>query len=194
MYSTFLILLIISVTLIYLFARVSIRSTKSSYLRINPPLIISFLIMGLFIGFREYVGRDFDTYLELYSTVSLDDFGFNERFKIEYNYLLLVSLCRWLDFDSSSFFILSSILIVALFYNLYRTKSELLPIGILVFFFCYPYGFAINGIRQCIAIFALLNGAIYLDPDYRCDRRFLRFCIWILFGTLFHSFTILFLP
>ena len=194
MYSTFLLIFLVSFVLVYILARVSIRSTNSNRLLITFPLIISFLIMGLFVGMREYVGRDFDTYLELYRTVSLDDFGLHERFKIEYNYLLLVSLCRWFDFEASSFFILSSVIIVALFYNLYKYNPSLLPVGIVIFFFGFPYGFAINGIRQCIAIFAFLNAVVYLDFDCRCKNRFIKFFSWLLVGGLFHSFTILFLP
>ena len=194
MYSTFLVIFLISVTFVYILARFSVGKSNANRLHVSLPLILSFLIMGLFIGMREYVGRDFNTYLELYSTVSLDDFGLHERFKIEYNYLLLVSFCRWLDFEASSFFILSSLIIVGFFYNLYKFNPNLFPIGIVIFFFCFPYGFAINGIRQCIAIFAFLNASVYLDYDYRCKNRFIKYFLWLLMGGLFHSFTILFLP
>lgn len=191
MYSTFLILFYGCIIISFILLKISTSRSNSERNFLRLPFILSIIIITLFVGLREYVGRDFQTYLELYDSLSLDDFGLGNRFKIEYSYFLLVQLCRILDLGVEGFFVLSAFITILLLYNLFRNQKDLLPYAILLFFFSYPYAFVINGVRQAISIFAFLNGAKYLDADNKSKHRFFKFILWLLIGSSFHSFSLI---
>ncbi|MCO7156781.1 EpsG family protein [Bacteroides eggerthii] len=165
--------------------------------RLNPKMSEVLIILALitfvfFIGTRFNVGRDFASYWKDYYAFSNKDYGLGTRFQLEYANYGILYICHAFDWSPQSYFVITSILTGGLFYSLYRNCVELLPYAIFIFFFCGPYTFAINGIRQTLAIICLYHALL----SYKSDGTYSigHFIIWILIGILFHTSTIAFLP
>ena len=156
--------------------------------------ILSFLFILSFIGLRYNVGRDFIGYWGDYKSVDSSDFGEAFSFyKYEYGYYALIEVGRFFNIGPQSVFILSSLLSLILYYNLFRKRSELLPASLFVFFLATPYLFMINGVRQTVAVFAFMNALDSLT-DGSHTKRTIGFILWLAIGFLFHNSIIFFLP
>jgi len=157
-------------------------------------LLLSFAVLFTFIGFRYNVGRDFIGYWGDYKHIDSSDFGEVYSFyKYEYGYLSLLKTARFFDMGPQGTFILSTLLVLILYFNLFRKRWDLLPVSIFIFMIGISYGFAINGLRQVIAILAFMNAINSLN-EKNILKRNLFFLLWMSLGTLFHNSVVFFLP
>lgn len=182
-------LLLLTVSISYLFALEGVqkRKLRDKKLTLNNAVMLSFLIIFLFMGFRYNVGRDFIQYTYHFFYVDTSLFGTGRRYQSEYGYLMMLELSKMMDIGPQALFVVTSFFTVALLYNLYRTSPKYLPLGIVCFFFCGPYVFFINGIRQGLAILSFLNAVPYLWKRLPWEKSVFFYCLWIFVGTMFHS-------
>lgn len=129
----------------------------------NKYVISSGFLMFIFIGFRVNVGIDYLNYLNSYKYISIHDFGVGTQYQIEYGFWTIISILRYLGLDGHAQFPIFTLLTLIPFFNLYKNHPKLLPLGIFIFYLCLPYDFIINGIRQGVSIFAVLNAINHLD-------------------------------
>lgn len=156
-----------------------------SYSRIS---LGAFLIMLIFIGLRNGVGRDYPAYYSDFFYTDLYDFGSSiSKYKYEYGFYAIVYISRFLRLGPQMIFIISAIITLFLFFRLFRKYYEYLPCAILIFFIALPYGFIINGLRQGIAIFLFLNAIEYLEKDENIVKDIICYIFWILLASLFHT-------
>lgn len=153
----------------------------------NIPILLALIFIVLFMGLRYNLGRDFLGHWKDYNYLDYHDFGYMQRYNMEYGYMYVVKFAKILPFGAQGIFLLTSLITVYLLFHLYKFFPKLLPLGLVSFFLCGPYEFEINGIRQGIAILAFLNACLYLKGSIPIKKSFLIYVAWILFGTLFHT-------
>lgn len=195
MFALYLILFLFAVTTSMSFASVgALEIKKRRFANAHLAIIVSFLVVFTFMGFRYNVGRDFINYMGDYKYIDSSDFGAAfSYYKYEYGYLVLLQCARFLGTGPQGIFVFSSLILLLLYFNLFKRRWNLLPASIFVFFISTPYVFSINGLRQAIAVFAFLN-AINSMVDGSHLKRTLCFLVWMIFGVLFHTSLIFFLP
>lgn len=175
-----------------LFAAIGVQQNrKKGYksIKINAGYIVSFLLVAIFLASREYLGRDWDNYYGIFSSVNQQEFEFGES--RELGFLLVVRLLNALGLEFHSFISVTAILTTILFYCAFRKEYTLLPIAIIFFFIGQEYSMIINTIRQGIAVFCFLNALSYIDDGKHSLRNFLFF---VLLGALFHYSILIFIP
>lgn len=158
-------------------------------MKINAGYILSFLLVAIFLASRTYLGRDWDNYYRIFSSVYQQEFEFGES--RELGFLLLVRLLNSLGLEFHSFISITAILTTVLFYMAFRKQYALLPIAIFFFFVGQEYSMVINTIRQGIAVFCFLNALNYIEDE---KRPFLKYMVFILIGALFHYSILVFIP
>lgn len=160
----------------------------------NKYYFLSFLILFLFIGTREGVGRDFYGYIDKYEMKSqLFKFGESD----ELGYIWLTNALHFFNLDYHSFFLATSFITILLLFNSFKNAYQLLPIGILVFCIGGTYIFIINGVRQGIALMAFYNALRFIDWDVGYKDKlnnFFWFAFYITLGALFHYSILIFTP
>ena len=186
-----LLLHVFVVLLAIILAQFGTRSKDAKAFRwFNIAYLSSFLIILVFLGCRVFLGRDWLTYEDIYSSNFQQEFMMGESREI--GFLLLIQLLRFFDLDFQSFIFVTSFLMLLLFYSSYRKFYFLLPFGIFVFFTDWGYTVTINTIRQGIALMAFLNASLYIDSkEKHAGAKFLAF---IFIGFLFHYSILAFLP
>ena len=183
-------LLVIAAAVFFSYAGVRRNQRESSSFKLNFGYLTSFLILLCFLGFRVFLGRDWDNYERIFTSTFQQEFIFGESREI--GFLLMVSSLRSIGADFQSFIFTSSFLILFLFYISYRKFYYLLPFGIFVFFMDLGYPSAINIIRQSVALMAFLNASLYIDSKEK--YAFLKFLLFFFFGLLFHYSIIIMFP
>lgn len=161
----------------------------------NRYYILSFTVLTLFIGTREGIGYDFYSYKEAFENGG-QIFEFGESSEI--GYIWLTDFLHFLDFDYHSFFLLTSLITIFLFFKSFKNDYQLLPIGIFIFFVGGMYDFVINGIRQGIAVMAFYNALRYVALDTgnfnSKSKNFFWYCFYFAIGGLFHYSIFVFFP
>ena len=182
----FFIVVFLSCILSYL----GVRTKKGT-----PIVLLLFCIIAIAIGTRVNIGGDYRNYCQIIPFLNDSDFGFGNRFSIEYGFALICKIGKFLGNDVFWFFFLSALITVYLFFNLYREQKILLPVGIFIFFLSLPFGFVINGVRQGVAIFAFLNAITSASKQESISfKGFIVYLFWIILGASFHSATLVFIP
>ena len=163
---------------------------KRTTMSLNLWYIISFVLVALFLASRAYLGRDWDNYYRIYSSVVQQDFAMGES--RELGFLLLVRLLNSLGMEFHTFIEVTSIITVLLFFRAFKKEYALLPLAIFFFFVGQEYSAVINTIRQGIAVFCFLNALMYVDDEGK--HSFLKYCCFIGLGALFHYSILVFFP
>lgn len=158
-------------------------------IRINAGYLFSFLLITILLASRTYLGRDWDNYYSIYSSIHQQDFSFGES--RELGFLLLVRTLNSLGLNFHSFISTTAIITCILFYSAFRKQYYLLPIAIYFFVIGQEYAMVINTIRQGIAVLCFLNALAYIDDK---KNPFLKFIIFVLIGALFHYSILVFIP
>ena len=187
-----------SIVIYYSYLGVQINSKKtlsSNEFIWNKYYYISFIILALFIGTRYGVGRDFYSYMGAFSGIRSQFFSFGET--TEFGQAILINLILGLKLGYRSFFMISSFIIVFLFFRSFKNNFKLIPVAIFFFFFGGLFDIAISGIRQTIAMLALYNALLYVDWNGNKKfvlKNFLYYCFFIAIGASFHYSILLFTP
>ncbi len=174
------------------FAQLGVRTgrTGNARIRVNYGIIISFVILLVFLGLRESLGKDLVNYEKIYSSPLQQEFSFGESREI--GFLFLIKVLNFLDFDFQSFVFVTSFIMLLLLYTSYRKFFYILPFGLLVYFVDWGYPVTINTVRQGIALMAFLNASLYINSNERF--AFLKFLSFVIIGCLFHYSILAFIP
>lgn len=148
-------------------------------------LIFSFFIIGIFAILRYNYGSDYISYNRWFEHIKS---GGESPYKNEIGFTILNQI-------SPSFQILIAITSIFFLIIIYKLLSNNLSpffagLGFIVFII-NPYLFLMNlsAIRQCIALCIFV-----VSLKFAYERKFLIYCAFIMFATLFHSTVILLLP
>ncbi len=158
----------------------------------NSLMFLALVIFIMFLGSRYDIGRDFVNYWRDYYSFSSRDYGLGTRFQLEYaNYAILYIGHTW-GLGPQSYFVITSILTGCLFFSLFKNRLYLMPYAVFIFFLCGPYPFAINAIRQTLAVLCLYKAV----SAYKGKNNYslTTFFVWLFIGVLFHTSTIAFIP
>lgn len=170
------------------------HTTDIEKFRWNKYYLFSLVILTLFLGTREGVGVDFFNYKNNFEYGSAFS-EFDISTEIGYNWIL--NILHFFNFDYHSFFLVTSFLTVFLFFTSFKNAYNLLPLGIFIFFVGGLYNFAINGVRQGIAIMAFYNALQYLNLGGNNKdklKNLFSFSFHIGLGALFHLSILFLIP
>ena len=148
-------------------------------------LIIAFFIIGLFAVLRYNYGSDYYSYNRWFEHIKS---GGESPYKNEIGFTILNQI-------SPSFQVLIAITSIFFLIVVFKLLSDNLSpffagLGLIIFLI-NPYLFLMNlsAIRQCIALCIFI-----VSLKFAYERKFLMYCTFVLFATLFHSTAILLLP
>lgn len=151
-------------------------------------LLTGAVFLTVFVGTRDYVGCDFETYLWRfvgYSTYSFENYGAHTS---DIGFTILNYLVIWLGLD----FVWMQMACAAIFFfcvTVFAFRREN-PLGLLALLFpILVVQLAMSGIRQATAAAILL-----LAWNAFVDKRRIAVLGWVLLAGTFHSTAILFLP
>ena len=148
--------------------------------------VLFFLILSLVSGFRYGVGTDFFNYANYFDLINL-----GVTVNVELGFILLSKLVLFFEFNSQALFLLLSSMTMIFFYKglVYYTKEDysFKPVLYIIFVF-YTFIPSLNVILQLFA-----TSIIFYASKYIVEKRFFRFCIWVLFASLFHSSSYIFI-
>ncbi|MBP3766506.1 MAG: EpsG family protein [Bacilli bacterium] len=152
-------------------------------------ILISFLILLALIGFRYYVGTDYESYIDIYNKVATLEF--NELYLVDIEYGTKVIFKIIYNLFDNQYYIFIALGLVTL-YPIYKANKlydyEYLPFSVLTF--CLMFlPFDLNGMRQGVAMSFIILSFAYLFKDKKI-MAFISFAI----AFLFHKSAILLLP
>lgn len=141
--------------LFILVAIVAERLFPPQYKKFMPILVMC--VLTFFGLFRYEIGTDYDWYVVLFDTVTIDDLY------PEPTFLLLVKFLHQFHFSYQMMFIAYELPIMLLLWNSirYYTKDTEIQILIIALFYCLEYYFSLNGIRQGLSMVLIFWGYRY---------------------------------
>lgn len=167
---------------------------KKNIKKIAKWLFFSSLIIPVMIsGLRYGIGTDYHNYSDIYYSLTTQFYGigdaiFNTRF--EPSWVILNFLVYYIFDDVVFMFITSSFLIwLFSFKSIYDNKDRI-NIGIAVLILlCTLYSFSFNGVRQALAIAALM-----LSIKPLLEKKLWKFLLIVAFASTFHFTALIFAP
>ena len=142
------------------------------------------ILMSVFYGIRYEVGRDFNSYMDMYYKPPGVEFG-----RIEFLYELLMKIFRFFNTPFWTFSIFVGIMIFVLIYLISKDNNIDYNVTILLFIITGSLFTSFNLVRQTLAGLIIMYALKYV---YRKDLfKYLMLCI---IATQFHKTTIIFLP
>ena len=180
----YFITIIVSVVLTKLSLKLKSRQYNIYILAMLLPIIIS--------GIRYNVGTDYMNYYYMANSPLpmnyLDIIHYIKR--IEPGYLVLLYINNFIFEKPEGIFIITSIIIIVLYYiAIFRYREEIdLTIGILLFFIIIYFA-SFNGIRQYLAA-----GLVMISYKYLIDKNFIKYLVNIFLASLFHYTALIMLP
>lgn len=167
----------------YLLITLLLLATITDYYRryTKVTLFISFFLLLIVAGFRNMGGSDYIVYR--------DHFNGFEGSRWEIGYELVVSFFRFIGFNYFFFvFFVSLFTLIALFYCI-RKYSQYPQFSLMLYFGGYFVYYNLIATRQLIALMIFLFSLQYL-----IDKKDVKFLLLILFGSLFHSSSLILIP
>lgn len=149
------------------------------------------LVLILVSGLRYYVGTDYISYINIFNEASMYSLDTMLSTRIEVGYVILNKLLAMI-FTSPyvAIFVTSAIIVIFIFmgaHKLIKNKNNL-PYSILIFMLTlYPQSF--NMVRQAMAI-----AICFYAYSFLFERKPIKYILFILLATSFHSSAILCLP
>lgn len=148
------------------------------------------VVLILFAGLRIAYNDTF-TYVHGYENISLEGGILNGvNWKIGNNPGFAV-LNRWLSFwgcSAQTFLLIYSILTVGIYLWFIRKYTNNLWLSVFLFLMLGSYIFTLAAIKQCVAVAFCLVGV-----DSAINRKWGLFVLWVLLGTLFHPYALMYL-
>lgn len=148
------------------------------------------IVMICFAGLRIHY-NDTDTYVYAYNAISTDwlhllDVSWNLGDNPGFN--TLNNLLNLLGFSAQSFLFLYSGVTVGIYLWFIRKYTSNLWLSVFLFIMLGAYIFTMAAIKQCVAVAFCLLGV-----DRAINRKWIPFVLWILVGTLFHPYALMYL-
>lgn len=152
-------------------------------------IILIILVPSLVAAFRGgSVGADTNAYIDYFYLVGSTP-GNLFTYSMEPLYNLLNKLSYLIIPHHSTMLFINSILIMSLIFTTFTKYSKNLSLSILLFYSTYIYYESLNGMRQYIAI-----ALVFFSIRYIFDRKMIKYLIFILLASGFHTTSILMLP
>lgn len=155
----------------------------------NILIFIGFSILLIFVGCRYYVGTDYESYINMYNTVSNFDFSELHLINVEIGAKVLFKLIQLIFNNQYAIFIGLAFLTL---YPLYKANKlfeyKYLAFSILTYSFMF-LPFSMNGMRQGVAM-----SFIFLSFAYLFKNKKISMLISFILAFLFHKSSILLLP
>jgi len=150
-------------------------------------LFLSFIVLVIISGLRDFVGTDYNNYYNFYEFQSYNEEEVGVR--LEIGFKTIIDLLKRIDLGPWTLFTTSAILIWSLFFISFKNFKKHLYLGL---FFAITYNFfffSFNGIRQAIAMAALGFAFKYIE-----DKKMIKYFIFIFLTSTIHYSIIIFLP
>lgn len=165
----------ISLTLFILLAVILERLIPQEYKRFIPMVVI--IVLTFFGAFRYQIGTDYDWYIVLFDTATMDNLY------PETSFLVIVEILRYFNLSYQALFIAYEIPIMIFVWKgiRYYTKDTEIQILILALFLGVQYFASLNGIRQ-----SLSAALIFWGYQYCLKRAFWKYALVILAAMAFH--------
>lgn len=152
-------------------------------------MIISFLILFLLASFRDYVGRDYGTYVSTFYSVGEDNLYESERTWLMQSPLFFL-LCKVLNVFTDEYLIMFAVISFITLFFFYKAIHDIsinwfLSLYLLLCFCLYYQSF--NQIRQMIAVAIIAYSYKFLIRD---DIK--RFFLTVFIASTFHMSALIF--
>lgn len=156
-------------------------------------LLIFFLALFATLGFTRWeVGSDWNQYLEFFSMIVVNP-TISNAYRMEPTYYAFTYIVRSITSNYSIFLFLQSAVLLFLHIKLYGTvikkfdkKNYYVFISLLAFWAIYLGNFTF--VRSTIAY-----TLVFFTIQFAAEKKFLKFVVYILFATLIHRSSIIFL-
>ena len=172
---------------IYISLLIFMTGTSWLYTRVVPSqkqilLAISVFIFSVVLGMRYQVGTDYASYMDIYK--------FHTDFDIiEPGYRFLNIILSDLGFSYPSIFIAVAFLQIIFFTKGIIRFGKIFPWTIFFYFTTLYIFLSLNVLRQTLA-FSIFVFSI----QFIWKKKFLKYCLCILFSSLFHQSAMILLP
>ncbi|MDO4752893.1 MAG: EpsG family protein [Candidatus Saccharibacteria bacterium] len=174
-------------TLVFLM-NLMVPKIKKTWVR-RGLLILSFLTLVCFIGFRYNVGTDYDGYLKIYRGIKGNSLGYALEQNIDpANGILFWSLSEIFSVDYWIFFMYGVASILPIYLVNRRFGYKYLSYSLLAYCFIF-LPFSLNGMMQGAAMSMVLLSSFYL-----LDKKYFKLATLLLLAILFHKSALLVLP
>lgn len=171
----YLYLLIIVFFLLY-----SRHYIKNKYFDFLP-----YLIMGIFVGLRYQVGRDYLNYCYIYNNIRD-----NIEYDVEFGYKIIVKICQSFGGTQQIVFLIFSLLTSFFTYKFIKKNSLDYNLSTIIYLCIGPYFLSsTNVIRQALSVSVFLYSIKFIK-----EKKLLKYLISILFSFPIHSTAIFLIP
>lgn len=152
-------------------------------------IILSFLLLLIFVGFRYNVGTDYESYLRAYDTASRVSWDKLGTMRMELLVAAIFKICSLVFIDARLVFLVLGFLMLWPIYKVNKLYDyKYLAYSVLMYCVLFlPFG--LNGMRQGIAMSFMLLGTIYLLKNK--TKFSIINCV---IATLFHTSTLVVFP
>jgi transmembrane protein EpsG len=178
---------ILFLSIIFVYLKQNGRGNNNNLL-INFYLVAIGLILLFVAGFRGDFTSDYQGYIDLFK--SYNSFSFKElfynKFGQEMGYVILNWVIGMFTTNSIYIMIITSLLIILLFFKEYKKYSPVLWLSILMFVSIGSFYTSFNTIRQILAAAIIFYGSKYL---YK--RNLLKYFLIVMLATVFHKTSII---
>lgn len=164
------------------------KQQKKKYITFILPAVCSAMPFLLLSSFRYDVGTDyFFTYRPMYDLLAK---GWNIKYSVN-------NVGRWVLFDVIYrlggghvwFFLITSAIIICLFFFVFYKQSALPAVSVALFFLTEAFFTSMNGVMQFVGLAFVFAGFIFVEK-----QCFWKYAIFVLAGAFFHPSVIIFLP
>lgn len=180
-------LIVISSAIIFAMSRESATSIhfKKIYLAFIG------IVLVVFAGFRGDFTSDYRNYEYLFNFYNQFNFNqlLNYQFGQEFGYVFLNWLLGRFTDNVVWLMIITSIVIVNLYFREIKKTSDNVWLSVLLFVTIGQYYISFNLTRQIVAVAILFSGSSFLY-----DKKTLKYCSVVLLATLFHRTSLIMIP
>ena len=157
-----------------------------------PQSVGYFLIalLALFVGFREDIGTDWDTYKNIYYNFIYKINNVDEIFQMEPFFVLIGLICSLFSLSHCAFFtVLSFISLFTIWHVILRFKIQYPFLALFIFFCSFFFQFEMNVVRHGIMV-----SFVWLAFSYLKERNYKKTCLFFLCACCFHVLAACILP
>nr|WP_295869239.1 EpsG family protein [uncultured Chitinophaga sp.] len=147
-------------------------------------LIFWFIVVCLMAvsSCREMVGEDFPGYVDMYNHP--------DNYPVEPFFYVLIRLLRLTGFSYTSFFVVTSVISVWLFWDAIRKHSTAVALSLVLYVLLGLYTTSFNIVRHFLALGIILN---YGYPPLR-DKQLKQYLLIVVIAAFFHVSALLAIP
>lgn len=171
----------------FLFEVLNRMAKESSVKKSFPPSFTAFpIFFVLFImsALRGDFTTDYENYtrlFHLYNSISFSNI-LNYEFQQEIGYLTLSKTIGLFTDNEAYLFVITSFIILFAIYSQFKRYSPYVWLSVLLFISIGSYYTSFNVMRQILA-----SSIIFAGSKYLYERKFIKYCLVVIFASLFHK-------